>query len=602
MVEILIFLLATTILLAASVPMITKKYKNVPKRLNHGRYVCYRDANNKLWEIKYNAKKQIFNQEVTSCTFEQPQNTAMLKVQIIGSGAGGTQHFEVNEYLNSPVESTFVPGSGWTDGNRPSWAPTEEEFKEWYDGETFTLTASTGKAGDGNFVNLSFASPEDIKCSGTPTEGVVDGNDLDTRWGLFRDKINEHWNPNIEGLIGYIYAGESDSDIVAGICKDNALGDGAEGVSYKTYTDVNRANLPATLSARYKLDFSTKENGFEGYLAGLQIHQNGSYNGGFSNDAVKSGGSGATMSGYQGRFCENNKCVGDLPDSTAAVQFQGITAYATDKPCPGGEIVVTNPGGYYKLASSVPFDHTLSCVEDPKDSGVASLGSADYVSFVGAELIEPSSSTSGSGIKTITTVNELNKKDHKLGDAGNAGQAKTLYIPKLSGKCEITIPHGGKIWDNPTNSPAPVVGNTVIKCTNPDDPTLNKTIEALGGTYKQFTTKEYDASVIANGGNIITAPEIGGETPFVEEFFLKYGMPEGFVPGQGGNGSGLTDGCVHLWGNYSHTANGGPLVPGGSNTSVSFEEPAPSCVTEKTQITSTTAPTPGMGGAVIISW
>ena len=120
----------------------------------------------------------------------------------------------------------------------------------------------------------------------------------------------------------------------------------------------------------------------------------------------------------------------------------------------------------------------------------------------------------------------------------------------------------------------------------------------------KFSATEYDARDIQKneGKEIATDPKIGGATPFVEEFFLKYGMPEGFAPGQGGNGSGLIDNCVALWGNYSHTTNGGPLVPGGTDTSESFEKPTPDCVKNNTQIWRTTNPTPGMGGAVIISW
>lgn len=616
MVEILIFLLATTILLAASVPMITKKYKNVPKRLNHGRYVCYRDAENKLHEIKYNAKKEVFaNHDASSCTFVQPQNTAMLKVQIIGSGAGGTQYFDVFEDIGQLHEGTFTPGAGDNsyDGDF-HYKPSEEQLKAWYNQEIFTLTSSTSKAGNSGTIALNYASATDFDCGDLDNTVEYDGTMMteNQRYGLMRNELLSNCTErNDSGFIA-CYLNSIDSSYINSFCSKYKLGDGSVlRALRKGYTNTRYANDPAYLTVNYKLNLNNVNGGIETYLSGISL-ASGSYdNNLFSpNTSVNPGTKGENLEANGlpngNEFGVDPKYSGSFPDAYAAVKFNNMITRTNNKPCPGQMQVISKTSTAIFEENTEYFVNKDNCKPDPKDLDIVTDGTTDsVVEIVDKSLVAPNSQGNNNRIKKINLYTQLNEKKHIVGSAGTAGESKTLYIPKIKGKCEITIPNGGMVWDKQGESQRPVIPPTTIKCVD-DENNIQNIIEAKSGNYNEIKTQIYDMFAYKDKLNefITTDAGDGGESPFKDDIFLKYNMPSGFTPGQGGHGSILTDKCMALWGQYSYVASDNySLIPNsGDNTEEHILPKENATCIGNPAYWDTTNPTAGSAGAVIISW
>lgn len=94
MVELMLLLLIASLILAATVPVITKKHLHLPFSTNHGSYICYYDQEGKLHEDRKSGKitqKSLagYPREVHQCVFEPPAKAVMFQVTAIGGGGGG---------------------------------------------------------------------------------------------------------------------------------------------------------------------------------------------------------------------------------------------------------------------------------------------------------------------------------------------------------------------------------------------------------------------------------------------------------------------------------------------------------------------------------
>lgn len=73
--------------MAAATPIITKRVKNLPIKIHHGKFVCYGDR----YEY-YNATKLISSG--AGCKFTPPKRATLYKIELVGGGAGGYDYFE----------------------------------------------------------------------------------------------------------------------------------------------------------------------------------------------------------------------------------------------------------------------------------------------------------------------------------------------------------------------------------------------------------------------------------------------------------------------------------------------------------------------------
>lgn len=157
LVEAMLFLLIASLIVAATIPIVTKKHFRLPQMTNHGMYLCYKDDDDQLhearWSGKYVLKEVIPDRVVESCTFIPPKKAPYFQVSAIGGGGGGggsgyTGPSRSENYgevqLLSPVDSD----TGWTEETLKQYHLTPEEYNL-YKGQiyAYAIGNSSGSGG-----------------------------------------------------------------------------------------------------------------------------------------------------------------------------------------------------------------------------------------------------------------------------------------------------------------------------------------------------------------------------------------------------------------------------------------------------------------------
>lgn len=112
LVELMVFFIFISLLLAASTPIITKRVKNLPLKIHHGKFVCYGDS----YEY-YNASRLVSSG--SGCKFTPPKRATLFKIELVGGGAGGYEYSDWKEYDETKSGSykldSGAEGEGYTD-------------------------------------------------------------------------------------------------------------------------------------------------------------------------------------------------------------------------------------------------------------------------------------------------------------------------------------------------------------------------------------------------------------------------------------------------------------------------------------------------------
>ena len=173
LVELMIFFLFVTILIAASTPVITKRIKNVPLRAYHGKFLCYRDVQkdddgniigSKLIGEYYNSTgkltKRVESDNETTLPFVPPKRAAIYKIDMIGAGAGGYNYVDYANEADPDHRSYFNRyGEGEFSGDSV-YKLKDEDIKERFQDVLNTIVAYTGSGGNSGSINYSHAIPE----------------------------------------------------------------------------------------------------------------------------------------------------------------------------------------------------------------------------------------------------------------------------------------------------------------------------------------------------------------------------------------------------------------------------------------------------------
>lgn len=83
LIELMVFFIFISLIMAAATPIITKRVKNIPLKFNHGKFICYDDGHYEL----YNSTRII--DSGAGCQFKPPRRAALYKIELVGAGAGG---------------------------------------------------------------------------------------------------------------------------------------------------------------------------------------------------------------------------------------------------------------------------------------------------------------------------------------------------------------------------------------------------------------------------------------------------------------------------------------------------------------------------------
>ena len=82
LIELMVFFIFISLIMAAATPIITKRVKNIPLKMNHGKFICYGNR----YEL-YNSTTII--DKGAGCQFKPPRRAALYKIELVGAGAGG---------------------------------------------------------------------------------------------------------------------------------------------------------------------------------------------------------------------------------------------------------------------------------------------------------------------------------------------------------------------------------------------------------------------------------------------------------------------------------------------------------------------------------
>ncbi len=177
-VELMMVLVFFFIILAALMPMITRRHLAPPQKVNHGTYACYRDNAGVVRETLMKGKKTIIDDQVAAggtCNFEPPTKARYFYVQLIGGGGGGKDINDEDLLLDAyKIKGSYakVGGTIVQDSGSPSdWTGLLD------DAEYNTLVGSkklilSGTSNDGEVCSSSYYSWESRGCG----DGVEDSD------------------------------------------------------------------------------------------------------------------------------------------------------------------------------------------------------------------------------------------------------------------------------------------------------------------------------------------------------------------------------------------------------------------------------------------
>jgi len=92
MVELMMLLLVSSLIIAATVPLVTKRHLRMPSSVSHGAYMCYY-KDGVLRETRYSGKtnmRKVFDRAAMgNCVFDPPTKATYFQISAIGGGGGG---------------------------------------------------------------------------------------------------------------------------------------------------------------------------------------------------------------------------------------------------------------------------------------------------------------------------------------------------------------------------------------------------------------------------------------------------------------------------------------------------------------------------------
>ena len=654
LVELMVFFIFISLLMAAATPIITKRVKNLPIKIHHGKFVCYGDR----YEY-YNATKLISSG--AGCKFTPPKRATLFKIELVGGGAGGysyTQFWEDNDTRTGGYDlKSGHYGDGYTD-------PTDGQLRYILENAPFTwATKSTGGT-SGDSVTMSYVG---IGSPHISIQGPCQGSCWTDHWGPWYDciktrKVKKQTGTDEEGNPIYTEVEEQyestcrdwiddnpDNLILCSTCSNYRST--ANNLASKISSQRNCGSVATGAEWCYTIatsDFVSgyqsqaatigNETGNTGILAdfgagtsatgsperggyGLGMYIDGKIdfkdykNGGkkVENSEVRSYLSQLFGTSYQkGTTSAQGSCSGwgytgtkknetyIGPHTLTGENGDDVLHYNALK---GWDACTTNKyrakggrGGWIDdNTSTITGSYSdTNPIDDDKDARDTSGDvNGPYKVKIG---------NASDRIPGVTTKTELNVRHHQVGNGGGSASYKVAYVSSLADDCVFNVSSGGPaINESISDSQLDDLHNSLTTSLVCNEGTLR--LDAEGGYYnKSFTQKDYagfdyltpDGESTAPGS--FTTSAEGGTSPYSpKDVFTKYILgSSGF--GAGGSGSKIVDGCTKPWGEYWINRVYGSSVDKTSHHQI----PRTEC-DEKAQI-STTGGSSGSAGVIIISW
>ena len=608
LIELMAFFIFISLLIAASTPIITKRVRDLPKKINHGMYICYRDEGGGLVEKYYNASQEVpGGGPVASCRFDAPKSAALFKIDIIGAGAGGYNFHNVTSEPDNRSGTYKLDG---TTSGSDTLVPSDEQLRQLMDGQIIRTTAYTGEGGDGSGLNYAYVDPEAIQCTinsaynydtnptavsycakalepgaegGEPTcpaDWTNQSGDVHTRLGWVKTTASAKYG---SGLYTSVPAVETE---IGGWCNDNGLdGLNKTGIATGKHSGSN-GGAGKYLVADYKIDLSTVTGSVKDYLTGLVA--------GFTTSDASDGADNADYVNYDGTpgsWWPVTGSAGADAQGHATVSFPGGSVTNKDAATGGEDLQM--------YVDSTTGAITFSEPADGKPADGVEFSNPEAAGIVDAYLVDSTSSERTSVTPSITVTMAFKKRVHKAGDGGGAGSHEVAYLSTLGDGCNLIVPSGGGAIDETVD--VDTLGamsdslNSILSCS---DGALE--LVAPGGSYNTSVKTEEHKVDTSDIHNPPEEYETTGEPAEASRFdvasniFTKYFASTGISYGKGGEPSKIIDKCTAPQGSYNMKVNGLVSKPDIGET---FAE-----VTCTSEMVTEEPAGSGIGGAIIISW
>ena len=613
LIELMVFFIFISLIMAAATPIITKRVKNIPLKFNHGKFICYGDH----YEL-YNSTR-IIDSDV-GCHFNPPRRAALYKIELVGAGAGGYNYTET-------VTEDWVEGNGgyrMTSGHYGDGYTELSNAQLWnaFRNATFTLVQDSGDAGDGGTPKRGYTgiqrpsiirskecfTPYDYttKCTkdvDDETKPILDkdGNptgkyeqkkveyectktqesdpnskletcsDYDARLEAAEKKIAS-WDDCSSGdrcRILYTSVKEESAKEVAskvpGILQHFDTG----GTMYGSSASSGRG---VYLKLDGKIDFRDYNNGGQYikasdvksylknlltsyYLTGTSRYEGSCEDWGYTGYDYHDGTYCNRSDIPRPYYCsanselQNDNRVWTGNWGSDVLHYAAIKAWGR---CATNAKRATGGQGGQVVYSEGDRIYGI----DGRERGKNASGTSGITSYGDVYKITAVSSASRKEPYVITKT-RLNERHHAVGDGGGGASYTVAYVPSLSNDCVFNVASGGRAIDNNIlDSQLTYLHNglaTTLSCNNG---TLN--LKADGGDYnKEITRKSYNGfdNINHDGTPISTKPYTTegmapGGSPFTSsDVFTKYNITRGGF-GAGGKGSSIVDECSTPWGEY----------------------------------------------------
>ena len=168
LVEVMVMMGVLSVILAASMTMITKKTIPVAKKVPHGVYRCiYNPDTGRNYEEMYNYSSRVKSGDVNKCTFKVPK-AAMYRVDIYSAGSGGNLSARIDSNIaSSPNTALYTLDNINTNANsnvNQLYVPGDKDFYNFLNGTYYVDSMYTGDAGFGGAISVKYPSVLDSSC------------------------------------------------------------------------------------------------------------------------------------------------------------------------------------------------------------------------------------------------------------------------------------------------------------------------------------------------------------------------------------------------------------------------------------------------------
>lgn len=183
LIEVMILFTLLAVILAASMPILTKKSNPIPRRVPHGVYRCYANQEGNIIEELYNANGLVDTKNLgqAQCRFTVP-TASVYTIELYGAGAGGTKYAEMTPTLSQDEDREFTlanavdydksPEEKYINPPGSGYKLTDRVIQDAFKGQQVIISAFSQNAGKGGTAKAVFYSPSNIRCNNSSLSNI----------------------------------------------------------------------------------------------------------------------------------------------------------------------------------------------------------------------------------------------------------------------------------------------------------------------------------------------------------------------------------------------------------------------------------------------